>query len=58
MDRAEVALRQAAAERARRYAVELVAEADACRQRAEELRRQLEGRRLRAAQGAGQVRKV
>ncbi|MGY1731728.1 hypothetical protein ACI798_09400 [Geodermatophilus sp. SYSU D01045] len=53
MDRSEVAARRAAAERARRSATELVAEAGASRQRAEELRRGLEARRLRAARGRG-----
>jgi hypothetical protein len=49
-DRSEVtARRAAAAERARRYAAELVAEAHACSERAEELRRGVEARRLRAA---------
>jgi hypothetical protein len=51
MDRSQVALRHADAERARRYAVELVVEARACRQRAEELRRQLDSRRLRIVPG-------
>ena len=59
MDRFEVAARHAAAaERGRRYATELVAEASACQQRAEELRRELEGRRLRAAQSGSEAQGV
>ena len=49
MEWSEAAQRRIAAERARRYAAELVAEAAACRRRADELQQQVDARRLRGA---------